>query len=48
MTALLATKEPTISVIREQAAKLNGAPIKVKVREAGEGACCEKISQSMN
>ena len=36
MTALLAAKEPTISVIREQAAKLNGAPIKVKVREAGE------------
>ena len=36
MTAILAAKEPTISVIREQAAKLNGAPIKVKVREAGE------------
>lgn len=26
MTAILAAKEPTISVIREQAAKLNGAP----------------------
>ena len=25
-----------VPVIREQAAKLNGAPIKVKVREAGE------------
>ncbi len=36
MTAILAAKEPTISVIREQAARLNGAPIKVKVREAGD------------
>ncbi len=48
MTAILAAKEPTISVIREQAAKLNGAPIKVKVREAGEELVVKKISQSMN
>ena len=42
MTAILAAKEPTISVIREQAAKLNGAPIKVKVREAGEELVVKK------
>ena len=35
MTVILAEKQATNTVIREQAARLNGAPIKVKVREAG-------------
>ena len=42
MTAILAAKGPTISVIREQAAKLNGAPSRLEVRRATRGACCEK------
>ena len=36
ITAMLAKAEPTMKVIREQAAALAGAPIKVKVREAGD------------
>ena len=36
ITAMLAKAEPTVKVIREQAAALAGAPIKVKVREAGD------------
>ena len=36
MTAILAAKEPTLKVIREQAAALAGGPVKVKVREAGD------------
>ena len=36
ITAMLAKAEPTMKVIREQAAELAGAPIKVKVREAGD------------
>lgn len=36
ITAMLAKAEPTMKVIREQAAVLAGAPIKVKVREADE------------
>lgn len=36
ITAMLARAEPTIKVIREQAAALAGAPVKVKVREAGD------------
>ena len=36
ITAMLAKAEPTMKVIREQAAALAGAPIKVKVREANE------------
>ena len=44
MTAILAAKEPTISVIREQAAKLAGAPIKIKVREAGDEPVKKKNS----
>lgn len=44
MTAILAAKEPTISVIREQAAKLAGVPIKIKVREAGDEPVKKKNS----
>ena len=36
ITVMLAKAEPTLRVIREQAAALAGAPIKVKVREAGD------------
>ena len=36
ITAMLAKAEPTMKVIREQAAALAGAPIKIKVREAGD------------
>lgn len=36
ITAMLAKAEPTMKTIREQAAALAGAPIKVKVREAGD------------
>ncbi len=36
ITAMLAKAEPTMKAIREQAAALAGAPIKVKVREAGD------------
>jgi len=36
MTYILAQKDETLAVIREQAAKLNGGPIKVRVREAGD------------
>lgn len=36
ITVMLAKAEPTMKVIREQAAALAGAPIKVKVREAGD------------
>ena len=36
MTYILAHKDETLAVIREQAAKLNGGPIKVRVREAGD------------
>ena len=36
ITVMLAKAEPTLRVIREQAAALTGAPIKVKVREAGD------------
>lgn len=36
ITAMLAGAEPTIKAIREQAAALNGAPLKVKVREADD------------
>ncbi len=36
ITAMLAKAESTMKVIREQAAALAGAPIKVKVREAGD------------
>ena len=36
ITAMLAKAEPTMKVIREQAAALAGAPIKVTVREAGD------------
>lgn len=36
MAYILAHKDETLSVIREQAAKLNGGPIKVRVREAGD------------
>lgn len=35
-TYILAQKDETLAVIREQAAKLNGGPIKVRVREAGD------------
>ncbi|MEE0388357.1 MAG: DNA polymerase III subunit gamma/tau, partial [Agathobaculum sp.] len=36
MAYILAHKDETLAVIREQAAKLNGGPIKVRVREAGD------------
>ena len=36
MTYILAQKDETLAVIREQVAKLNGGPIKVRVREAGD------------
>ncbi|MDO4271148.1 MAG: DNA polymerase III subunit gamma/tau [Eubacteriales bacterium] len=36
ITAMLAKAEPTMKAIREQAAALAGAPVKVKVREADE------------
>ena len=36
ITAMLAKAEPTMKVIRAQAAALAGAPVKVKVREAGD------------
>ncbi|MGI6180932.1 MAG: DNA polymerase III subunit gamma/tau [Agathobaculum sp.] len=36
ITAMLAKAEPTMKAIREQAAALAGAPIKIKVREADE------------
>ena len=36
ITAMLAKAEPTMKVIREQAAALAGAPVKIKVREAGD------------
>ena len=36
MAYILARKDETLAVIREQAAKLNGGPIKVRVREAGD------------
>lgn len=36
MTYILAQKDETLAVIREQAAKLNGGPVKVRVREAGD------------
>ena len=36
ITAMLVRAEPTMKVIREHAAALQGAPIKVKVREAGD------------
>ena len=36
ITAMLAKAEPTMKVIREQAAALEGAPLKIKVREADE------------
>ena len=42
ITAMLAKAEPTMKVIREQAAALAGAPIKVKVREAGDAPVQKK------
>ena len=42
ITAMLAKAEPTMKVIREQAAALAGAPIKVKVREAGDEPVMQK------
>ena len=42
ITAMLAKAEPTMKVIREQAAALAGAPIKVKVREAGDEPVIQK------
>ena len=42
MTYILAQKDETLAVIREQAAKLNGGPIKVRVREAGDEIIQEK------
>ena len=42
ITAMLAKAEPTMKVIREQAAALAGAPIKVKVREAGDEPVVQK------
>lgn len=42
ITAMLAKAEPTMKVIREQAAALTGAPIKVKVREAGDEPVVQK------
>ena len=36
ITAMLAKAEPTMKVIRAQAAALAGAPVKVKVRGAGD------------
>ncbi|MDO5141872.1 MAG: DNA polymerase III subunit gamma/tau [Eubacteriales bacterium] len=42
VTAMLAKAEPTIKVIREQVAALAGAPLKVKVREAGDEAIYQK------
>ena len=45
MTAILAAKEPTLKVIREQAAALAGGPVKVKVREAGDEPARAKNSK---
>ena len=45
MTAILAAKEPTLKVIREQAAALAGGPVKVKVREAGDEPARTKNSK---
>ena len=45
MTAILAAKEPTLKVIREQAAALAGGPVKVKVREVGDEPARAKNSK---
>ena len=45
MTAILAAKEPTLKVVREQAAALAGGPVKVKVREAGDEPARTKNSK---
>ena len=45
MTAILAAKEPTLKVVREQAAALAGGPVKVKVREAGDEPARAKNSK---
>lgn len=42
MTFILAQNDKTLAVIREQAAKLAGAPLKVRVREAGDEIIQEK------
>ena len=42
ITAMLAKAESTMKVIREQAAALAGAPIKIKVREAGDEPVIQK------
>ena len=45
ITAMLAKAEPTLKVIREQAAALAGGPVKVKVREAGDEPARAKNSK---
>lgn len=44
ITVMLAKAEPTMKIIRDEAAALAGKPVKIKVREAGEAQAEEKNS----